>query len=248
MMRGMFASAGLLLAARCTPFDGASEAVDGGAADGGGGDGARVDGPADDADAGGAVLVGEVAKTGSKTSTLTVTLPAPPGHGHVLVLVVGSNGNHATGVAGGGATSWVNAAQSGLHVATAIWVGLGVSQPTPDVTITWAAQQPAAAALLTEWAGLSALDSPGAPSMGSSTTPTITPLAAQPGQLLFAAAGTQSTASTPTNGFSAVATAALSPNVSVVGAYLKVGAAGSYGTSWTMPTANGWDAMLVALH
>jgi hypothetical protein len=243
----MLASAALLLAATCSPFGGVSDATDSGAGDSGAGDGA-TEGSADAGDPGGAVLVREAANTASNAATLTVTLPTPPADGHVLVLLVGSNGAYPTKVAGGGATSWTNPVQAGAHVATAIWVGLGVSGAVPDVTITWNAQQLTVAALLTEWAGLSAIDSSGASSGGSSATPTVTPFAAVPGQLLFAAAGTQSPASAPTNGFTAVTTTAASGSVRMVGAYLKVASNGSYGTGWTMSPSNGWDTILVALH
>ena len=242
MTRGIFASAVLLLAAKCTPFDSDSGASDSGASDSGAGDSEASDGGADGssnkADAGPAALVREGANTASNTLSLTVTLPNAPADGHALILVVGSNGNYPTGVSGGGAASWVNAVQSGLHVASA----------TPDVTIRWGAKQTTAAALLTEWAGLSALDSPGGTNQGSSATPSVPPFAAQPGQLLFAAAGTQASTSTPTNGFTAIATPASSGSVILVGAYLRVDTASSHGTSWTMSPANGWDTMLVALH
>jgi hypothetical protein len=236
LTRDALASAALLLAAAtCTPFGSDTEAKSG-AGDSG-------------ADAGGAVLVREGASTGTSTTTLTVALPTRPADGHALVLVVASNKDYPSGVAGGGIASWINAAQAGAHVATEIWVGLGVSSATSDVTITWPAPQPAAVALLTEWAGLSALDSPGAAADGKTATPTVAPFAAQPAQLLFAVAGTQSLAAGPTNGFSAItpATPASNGSVKVVAAYLKVGSAGMYGTSWTMPSPAGWDTTLVAL-
>lgn len=258
MMSGIFASGALLLAARCAPFASDSGAPDSGASDSGALDSGASDGGAldsgaegsvDGSDAGGAVYVQERTNTASNTTTLTVTLRSPPANGHALVLVVGADTAFPSSVAGGGVTTWNKRVQAGAHVATSIWIGLGVSSATPDVTVTWSGQQSAAVALLTEWAGISAFDSPGATSSDRSTTPTVMPFAAQPGQLLFAAAGTQSTASPPMNtGFSAIDGAASSGSVHVVGAYLRVGSAGMYGTSWTMSTADGWDAMLVALH
>jgi hypothetical protein len=247
MMRGFVASAALLLAATCTPFSSDSEAGDSGVVETGAGDGGN-EGSADAADAArGAALVQESSNIASGTTKLTVTLPSPPANGHALVLVVGTNQDYPSGIVGG-ASSWTRSAQSGKHISTGIWIGLGVLNDTPTVTITWAAPQPAVAALLTEWAGLSALDSAGAISNGLSTTPMVTPFVAQPGQLLFAAGGTQSIASLPTNGFVAINARPSNGSVNVIGAYRRVDVAGSYGTSWTMSTATGWDTLLVALH
>ena len=256
MMRGVFASAALLLAAKCAPFSDVSEASDSGAGDGaagdsGGGDSGASDGggAADSADAAGVVFIRQVGNTASNTAALTVTLPSPPAAGHALVLVVGTDDAFPSGVTGGGVSSWINPAQSGTHVSTAIWVGLGVSQATPSITVTWSTAQPHAAAILTEWEGLSAFDSAGTANKGVTTTAIVTPFAAQPGQLLFAAAGTEAPVKTPpTGGFSALDAVHVPSAFDVLGAYQNVGSAGTYGTSWTISTAIGWDTILVALH
>ncbi len=240
MMGGM--SALLLLAASCTQFEGVSGPADSGPSDSG-----PSDSGADTSTKAGIVLVREGANTASGITKLTVTLPTPPADGHALILVVGANMSYPSGVTGGGVANWTKAVQSGEHIATSIWVGLGVSGATSEVTITWPDSQPTAGALLTEWAGLTAFDRAGAIDKGSNTMPTVVPFAAQPGQLLFAAAGTQSTASTPTSGFTAIDSVASSGSVTVVGAYLSTVSAGSYGTSWTMSSPAGWDTMLVAL-
>jgi hypothetical protein len=253
MMRGVFASAALLLAARCAPFDAVSEASDSGTSDSSGGDSGASDGggAADGTDAGAVVFVQEASNTGSGAATLTVTLTKAPADGHSLVLVVGSNGDYPSGVSGGGVRSWSNPAMSGLHVSTSIWVGLAVSNASPTVTITWQTAPPRAGALLTEWAGLSAVDSAGTSNKDMTPTSTVivTPFAAQPGQLLFAAAGTQAPATAgPTGGFSPLGPVLVASSFDLLAAYLKVGATGPYGTSWTISTAIGWDTILVALH
>ena len=261
ILRGVFGSAALLLAARCTPFSGNVESADSGVDDGaaldgsGSSDGGASDGggPPDGPDAGGIVFVQQASNAKATAATLTVTLPVPPAAGHALVLVVGSNADFPSKVSGGGVSSWVNRAQSGMHVPTSIWVGFDVSGTAPrlaDITVTWPTAQPRAAALLTEWAGLSAFDSAGTPSKDVSSTVIVLPFAARPGQLLFAAAGSEAAAkASPTGGFSALdPVPAPLLSFELLGAYLNVGPAGSYATSWTLFQPVGWDSILVALH
>ena len=230
VMRAVLASAALLLAAKCAPFDGVSQASDSGAGDSsGGGESGASDGGglADGADAGGVVFVQEASSVASGATTLTVTLTKAPTDGHSLVLVVGSNGEYPSAVSGGGVASWSNPATSGLHVSTAIWVGLRVSNGSPTITVTWPTAPPHAAALLTEWAGLSAVDSAGTSNKDMTPTSTVivTPFVAQPGQLLFAAAGTQASATAgPTGGFSPLGPVLVPSSFDVLAAYLNVGA------------------------
>jgi len=251
-----FVIAAYLLAATCTPFEAGDSGSDSGVSDSGAGDSGvagdsgAVDGGAEGSvpgDAGSAVLVRAVANTATSNTKLIVEFPTAPADGHTLILVIGSDGTYPLSVTGAGAASWVDAAKEGTHISTQIWVAVGVINATPDVTITWS-NGVKAVGILTEWAGLSAFDSAGNTSEGSSTTALVTPFNAQAGQLLFAAAGTQSLASNPTDGFSAIDAPATNGSVGVVAAYLSVGAAGTYKTSWTKATTNGWDTMLIALH
>jgi hypothetical protein len=192
-------------------------------------------------------LVQQKAASAANVSSFTLTLDAAPRNGSALILAVNGWGAEPSSVVGGG-VAWALVSSSCQHECGSLWVGFEASSGGAQLTITWSSVQAGVAATASEWVGLTAVSGSASSNGIGSPASTASLGVAQAGELVFATAATHdTTAGSPSSGFTALAGAAVAAaDVQVIGAYLFASSAGSLSTSWPMGNSDGWDTQIVA--
>lgn len=200
--------------------------------------------------AGPPALVQQVSAFGSG-STFTIVLHSPPSPGNALVFAVCQDSNPPDTVTSGGGSPWIKRAASGNHVPIAVWTLFGAASSDQSATATWNSNPSHFSGNLSEWSNVrSFVAQAGNDGVGGVSTSIDTPpLAASPGQLVFAAAGVDvsDTFMGPFQGFTALSYPEGDAGGVALSAYVVAPEAGTYSTFWTLSPMDGWDAVMVTL-
>jgi hypothetical protein len=202
-----------------------------------------------DADTGAVRLMQRAEALASDTRELTVTLPSPPASGSTLVLVAAST--HTLPISVTGSSNWTKVTSSSVHIALAIWTTVVPAGTSGAVKATWPAgpadAQATALLHLGEWTGLAA-PGPALVNDGTGGGPIVTRTLSTGDRtgLVLAAAGAHGTPlGPPPQEFTPIPTLART-DTQLALAYVVSPPAGTYGSSWSFSSSDGWEAHIAS--